>query len=195
MWRKRLWRCDEPLCSRRTWSETTPAIGRRAASTERARRWACQRVGRDGQTVQAVRVELGVGWNTVMRAVRVYGTPLIDDTDRLAGISGLGVDEHVWQHPGPKRRTGYATGVVDLTPGRPPRVLEVVKDRTGQVYADWIATPPHCTASCRTRPGCWTRSMWSSSATQSWRRFAAGSSSKPWVIVASPATRFSPSGG
>ncbi len=139
VWRKRLWRCDEPLCSKRTWSESAAVIGRRAALTERARWWACQRVGRDGQTVEAVRVELGVGWNTVMRAVRVFGTPLIDAADRLDGITGLGVDEHVWQHAGPQRRTGYATGVVDLTPGRPPRVLEVVKGRTGKVYADWIA--------------------------------------------------------
>ncbi len=86
VWRKRLWRCDEPLCTKRTWSESTAVIGRRAALTERARRWACERVGRDGQTVESVRVELGVGWNTVMRAVRVYGTPLIEAADRLDGI-------------------------------------------------------------------------------------------------------------
>jgi transposase len=139
VWRKRLWRCDEQLCTKRTWSESTPWIGRRDALTERARRWACERVGRDGRTVEAVRVELGVGWNTVMRAVRVHGNPLVQDPDRLDGISGLGVDEHVWQHAGPRRRTGFATGVVDLTPGRPPRVLEVMKGRTGKVYADWIA--------------------------------------------------------
>jgi transposase len=74
-----------------------------------------------------------------MRAVRAYGTPLIDAPERLEGITGLGVDEHVWQHAGPRRRTGFATGVVDLTPGRAPRVLEVVQGRTGKVYADWIA--------------------------------------------------------
>jgi transposase len=28
VWRKRLWRCDEPLCTKRTWSESTPWIGR-----------------------------------------------------------------------------------------------------------------------------------------------------------------------
>lgn len=87
------------------------------ALTEQARRWAYERVGRDGQPVELVRVERGVGWNTVMRAVRVYGTSLVDDTDRLDGITGLGVDEHVWQHAGPRRRTGYAAVVVDLTPG------------------------------------------------------------------------------
>ncbi len=70
VWRKRLWRCEEPRCGKRTWSETHPQVGRRAALTERARRWACEQVGRDGLTVEAVRHRLGVGWNTVMRAVR-----------------------------------------------------------------------------------------------------------------------------
>lgn len=138
VWRKRLWRCEEAACAKRTWTETQPAIGRRAALTERARRWACERVGRDGRTVEAVRVELGVGWNTVMRAVRDYGAPLVADPGRLLDVRGLGVDEHVWQHAGPRRRTGFATGIVDLTPGRAPRVLDVVKGRSGKVYADWI---------------------------------------------------------
>jgi len=98
VWRKRLWRCDEVACRQRTWSETHPQVGHRAALTERARKWACERVGRDGLTVEAVRHELGVGWNTVMRAVRAYGTPLVEAIDRLAGVTALGVDEHVVRH-------------------------------------------------------------------------------------------------
>lgn len=68
--------------------------------------------------------ELGVGWNTVMRAVREHGWPLVDDPGRLAGVTGLGVDEHVWAHAGP---------------GRSPRLLDVVPGRTGPVYANWLA--------------------------------------------------------
>jgi transposase len=131
VWRKRIWRCEEPRCAKRTWTEATPLIRARAALTERARRWACQRVGRDGGTVEAVRVELGVGWNTVMRAVRDYGEPLVEDPGRLDGVTGLGVDEHVWQHAGRARRTQFATGVVDLTPGRPPRLLDVMRGHRG----------------------------------------------------------------
>src|SRR5215207_2284424 len=117
VWRKRIWRCDQRCCPTRTWTETTPLIRRRAALTERARRWACRRVGRDGDTVDAVRVDLGVGWNTVMRAVRDYGRPLIDDPSRLDNVTGLGVDEHVWQRARRTRRTQFATGIVDLTRG------------------------------------------------------------------------------
>src|SRR5512142_1466953 len=92
-----------------------------------------------GETVAAAARDLLVGWQTVMRAVIAYGQPLVDDPDRLAGVAGLGVDEHVWTHASPSRRTGYATGIVDLTPGQPARLLDVVAGRSGQVYTDWIA--------------------------------------------------------
>lgn len=139
LWRKRVWRCEEPLCPARTWTETSEHVEARAALTERARSWCCEQVGRDGRTVAAVAAELGVGWATVMRAVRAYGQPRVDDRQRLDGVSRLGVDEHVWQHASKSRRTQYATGIVDLTPGRPARLLDVVAGRTGKVYADWIA--------------------------------------------------------
>jgi len=139
VWCKRVWRCDEPRCAKRTWTETSEHMTPRAVLTERARWWACQRVGRDGDSVARVARELGVGWHTVMRAVRDHGHPLVDDPARLDNVAALGVDEHVWQHARPKRRTQYATGIVDVTAGHPPRLLEVVPGRTGKVYADWIA--------------------------------------------------------
>ena len=139
VWAKRLWRCQEPLCGQRTWSETHPAIRSRAVLTERARAWAMRRVGAHAETVASVARQLGVGWHTVMRAVREHGEPLVDDPARLEPVTALGVDEHVWAHVGPRRRrTGFATGIVDLTPGRPPRLLDVVEGRTGTVYADWL---------------------------------------------------------
>ena len=93
VWVKRVWRCVEPRCARRTWTETSSAIRPRAAWTERARREACRRVGELGLTVAAVAAEFGVGWATVMAAVRDYGQPLVDDPSRLDGVHTLGVDE------------------------------------------------------------------------------------------------------
>lgn len=59
VWSKRLWRCDEHLCRRQTWSERHAAIAPRAALTERARAWATRRVGDDGETVAGLAVSWG----------------------------------------------------------------------------------------------------------------------------------------
>lgn len=83
LWLKRLWRCPEPACEVKTWSETSDHLRARSSLTERARREACRLVGEDQQDVASVAVLLGVGWATVMRAVVEYGTPLVEDPRRL----------------------------------------------------------------------------------------------------------------
>ena len=85
LWRKRIWRCGEPACGVRTWTERAAAIRPRAVLTERARAEACRRVGKDPHSVAAVARDLGVGWATIMRAVGEHGTPLVDDAARLEG--------------------------------------------------------------------------------------------------------------
>ena len=91
----------------------------RAAWTERARREACRRVGEDGHTVAAVAAEFGVGWGTVMTAVRDYGLPLVDDPNRLERVHTLGVDETAFLAATPTSGTAFATGIVafDGPPG------------------------------------------------------------------------------
>jgi hypothetical protein len=106
--------CAEPSCAQRTWTETSQAIAPRSALTRQARRWACEQVGRGEQTVAAAR-ELGVARATVMRAVCDHGQPVVDDLARLEGVTGLRVDEHLWQHASARRVTQFATGTTDLT--------------------------------------------------------------------------------
>jgi transposase-like protein len=77
VWVKRIWRCVHPQCEQQTWTETHPAIAPRSSWTERARAQACRRVGRDGHSVAAVAREFGVGWATVMAAVREHGVRLL----------------------------------------------------------------------------------------------------------------------
>lgn len=60
-WLRRLWRCAEPDCPAQTWTETSEAIRARASLTERARRVACERDGRDDDTVAQVAAEYSVG--------------------------------------------------------------------------------------------------------------------------------------
>jgi transposase len=92
-WRKRIWRCREPACRVRTWTEQAAAIRPRAVLTERARAEACRRVGTDAHAVAAVARDLGVGWATIMRAVHEHGIPLVEDPARLDGVGRLGLDE------------------------------------------------------------------------------------------------------
>jgi transposase len=158
MWAKRVWRCRTQGCPKQTWSERHPAIGPRSALTARAGGWVLAQVGRAGRTVAAVRRELAVGgWHTVMRRVQALGLPLIDDPARLTGVSRLGVDETVMMHAGayrvadpdaaapdgpPARQRVWSpqlvTGIADTTPGRPPRLLDVLAGRTASALTGWL---------------------------------------------------------
>jgi transposase len=78
VWDKRRWRCEEPLCDAKTWSETSPAFSSRCVLTNRAGLEACRQVGRNARSVAQLADELGVCWHTVMAAVKEHGQPLVD---------------------------------------------------------------------------------------------------------------------
>jgi len=139
VWNKRVWRCDDPDCDVRTWTEVSPAIAPRAVLSERARANACARVGRDGHSVAQVARDLGVGWHTVMEAVRDYGKPLVDDPARSEGVQAMGLDETAFQGASQLRNTSYITGFVDL---QRPRLLDVVPGRSAKVVTEWLAERP-----------------------------------------------------
>jgi transposase len=138
-WRKRIWRCGEPACRVRTWTERVAAIRPRAVLTERARAEACRRVGKDAHAVAAVARDLGVGWATIMRAVHEHGTPLVDDAARLEGVTALGLDETSFLRATPTAPTRWVTGLVDLERGR---LLDLVADRTRAAVAGWLGARP-----------------------------------------------------
>jgi transposase len=139
LWRKRIWRCREPACRVRTWTERTAAIGPRMVLTERARAEACRRVGKDAHAVAAVARDLGVGWATVMRAVADHGRPLVEDPGRLDGVAALGLDETSFLKATRTAPTRWVTGLVDLERGR---LLEVVADRTRRAVDGWLGARP-----------------------------------------------------
>jgi transposase len=138
-WRKRIWRCREPACSVRTWTEQAAAIRPRVVLTERARAEACRRVGKDAHAVAAVARDLGVGWATIMRAVADHGTPLVDDPTRLDGVATLGLDETNFLKATRLAPTRWITGLVDLEGGR---LLDVVADRTRAAVDAWLHARP-----------------------------------------------------
>ena len=161
-WCKRLWRCREPACGVRTWTEQAAAIGPRAVLTQRARAEACRRVGKDAHAVAAVARDLGVGWATIMRAVGDHGRPLVEDPGRLEGVAALGLDETSFLKATRRAPTRYVTGLVDLERGR---LLDVVADRTRAAVDGWLgARPgPGWPASARSRwtPGAGMPARWS----------------------------------
>jgi transposase len=134
-WRKRVWRCVEPACAVRTWTEQTVQVRPRAVLTERARAEACRRVGKDAHAVAAVARDLGVGWATVMRAVTDHGRSLLEDPGRLDGVAALGLDETSFLKATRTAPTRYVTGLVDLERGR---LLDVVADRTRAAVDGWL---------------------------------------------------------
>jgi len=126
-----------------TWSETSTDIRPRSSLTERARRQACRLVGEDQQDVASVAVMLGVGWGTVMRAVVEYGTPLVQDPARLAGVASIGVDQTSFLAANRFHHSELITGVVALPgPGRPSaQLLDVIPGPTA-VVQPWISARP-----------------------------------------------------
>ena len=135
VWVKRVWRCHEPTCAVRTWTETHPAVHSRSSWTERARVEACRRVGEDGHCVAQVATAFGVSWATVMAAVRDHGTPLVEDPGHLAGVTAVGVDETAFLRANAHRHTQFITGVVDV---RSRRLLDVTPGSSRTVLAQWI---------------------------------------------------------
>jgi transposase len=139
LWRKRIWRCREPACRVRTWTERAAAIRPRAVLTQRACAEACRRVGKDAHAVAAVARDLGVGWATIMRAVGDHGAPLVDDPARLQRVATLGLDETSFLKATRVAPTRWVTGLVDLEGGR---LLDVVADRTRAAVDAWLQARP-----------------------------------------------------
>jgi transposase len=135
VWSKRIWRCEDPDCATKTWSERHDEIAPRASLTRRARMEMCRRVGQDGDSVAAVAGAFGVGWHTTMGTVIEHGVPLVDDPDRLGAPTALGLDETSFLRASPTRRRVMITGFVDLDRHL---LLDVAEGRSGQVVRDWL---------------------------------------------------------
>ena len=139
-WNKRVWSCVHVGCPVNTWTEVHPAIAPRACLTERARVWAFDQVGRCDAAVSRVAQQLGVAWWTIMNLTLQRGRPIVADPDRLGeDVEAVGVDETSFLGATVVHPTWFATGITDLTPGRPARLLDMALGRSGTVLSQWLA--------------------------------------------------------
>ena len=149
VWRKRTWRCHEPRCPVGSWTEQHDELAQpRALLTTRACWWAITQIRREHASVAGIARQLGTSWRTVWSSIEPLLQAMADDPARFAGVTTLGVDEHLWHHVSTKpieaggRGPKELTGMVDLTRDQHGRVrarlLDLVPGRSGAAYADWL---------------------------------------------------------
>lgn len=136
VWNKRRWRCREPLCDAKTWTELSEHVDTQAVITHRAGVEACRQVGELARPVSTVAAEFGVCWWTVMNAVIEHGTRLVDDPDRVGPVRQLGVDETAFLKANRFHSTVYATGLVDL---QARIVIDMVKGNSAADLRGWTS--------------------------------------------------------
>jgi transposase len=92
LWRKRRWYCCEPLCWRKSFTESVPALPPGARITTRLRDHAGELVV-NGQcaTVAAAGRLTGVSWPTVMDAARAVAERVLEEES--GPVDTLGIDE------------------------------------------------------------------------------------------------------
>ncbi len=135
VWVKRRWRCREPLCERKTWTETCEHLDAQVVLTRRAGAEACRQVGALARPVSKVAEEFGVCWWTIMNAVVEHGTPLVDDPARVGRVRQLGIDETSFLAANRSHATIYATGLVDL---ERHVVIDMVEGNSAADLRRWI---------------------------------------------------------
>src|SRR5271169_3289790 len=136
VWLKRRWRCGDPDCAAKTWTEGTEHIAPRAVLTLRAGAEATRQVGELALPVAVVAKELGVCWWTVMDAVIAHGTPLVEDPDRVGYVRALGIDETSFLSATREHHTIYATGLVDLDA---PNLIDMVEGNSAADLRRWCS--------------------------------------------------------
>jgi transposase len=139
VWAKRIWRCGEPACPTRTWSEESLEIAPRALLTERARAEIARRVGPEEHSVARAARDFGVSWHAAMAAVHDHGRPRVDHLARLGAPAAVGLDETSFLAATAERPRLLVTGIVDLDTGR---LIDVLPARSAVAVTDWLSGKP-----------------------------------------------------
>jgi transposase len=135
-WRKYRWRCLNSDCETGSWTEHVPSIGwPRLAMTDRAGRWVTRQIGQAGRAMSDVANELGCDWHTINNTIHAFGTPLLDDPERIGEVTALGLDETLFFKQGRWKRQRWATSIVDVARGV---LLDMVEGRNATAPCEWL---------------------------------------------------------
>ena len=142
VWDKRRWFCQEELCARGTFSESTVQVPPRARSTARLRQVLVAAVVVSGRAASETARAFAVSWWTVQAALSAVAV-LLGDVDTVA-VRRLGIDEHRYRSVRYFRRPDgtwarfepWMTTMVDLDTGQ---VVGVVDGRDSAGVGTWLA--------------------------------------------------------
>ena len=142
-WRKRRLLCREPLCPRRSFTQTSDAVRPRARVTERLRDQVAHAIAGSNRAVAEVAREYGVSWPTAHKALIAAAARWLPEPEPT---SRLGIDETRfrsvrWVLDGItwKRSDPWLTSFVDCSPDGAGSLLGLAPGRTGGCVRDWLA--------------------------------------------------------
>lgn len=144
-WCKRRWKCEEPGCARKTFTESLPAVPPHCRLTGRLRGLLAAEVTDRGCTVAEAGRWQQVSWPVAHAAFAEHADPLLDQP--LALTAHLGIDEH--RRGRPRWRADPGTGEYVLLADRwhtcffdlsgDQGLLGQVEGRTADDAAHWLA--------------------------------------------------------
>ena len=144
-WVRRRWKCDEPGCARKTFTEWVPQVPPRCRLTRRLREQAGAEVAERGITPAGAARHAEVSWPVAHAAFAAAADPVLEQAP--APVAHLGIDEH--RHGRPRWRIDEQTGeyllladrwhtcFFDLSGGQ--GLLGQVEGRTADDAAYWLA--------------------------------------------------------
>jgi hypothetical protein len=144
-WVKRRWKCDEPGCARKTFTEWVPQVPPRCRLTRRLREQAGAEVAERGITPAGAARHAEVSWPVAHAAFAAAADPVLEQAP--APVAHLGIDEH--RRGRPRWRIDEQTGeyllladrwhtcFFDLSGGQ--GLLGQVEGRTADDAAYWLA--------------------------------------------------------
>ena len=148
--RKRRYRCPEPACPRRSFTETTPEVPARARLTRRLRVKVTSAVTGTNRAISDVAGEHGIAWPTVHRALVSAAAALLGqagqttrigiDETRARSVRWLLVeaDEAAGSSPTWRRSDPWMTSIVDLDPEHGGGLIGLSPGRSGACVEAWL---------------------------------------------------------